>query len=219
MNEDELAEALERRVARVAPRADPDALLARVERRASRQRAWLLVAIVAAVVVGGLGGYLIGRTDTSPAARTSVAASDGTPPVTVPDPGVEPADPIVARAQITQSFHEAFDGGVAPATRDAAFQAGNTLRGLRRDVLAFAEEHGYTAAQLAGTRITILDIRFIDETHAAVRFTLTTPGRGDVIVDKVGYAVLEGDRWKVSLRTACDLLSLDGVIGRCPPAP
>ena len=170
--------------------------------------------------LGGLGGYLIGHTDTSPEARTSVAASDGTPPVTVPDaPGVEPADPIAARAQITQSFHAAFDGGASPAAKDAAFQAGDTLRDLRRDVLAFAKEHGYTAEQLAGTKITILDIRFIDETHAAVRFTLTIPDRGDVIVDKVGYAVVDAGKWKVALRTACDLLSLDGVIGRCPPAP
>ena len=103
----------------------------------------------------------------------------------------------MARAEITQSFHAAFDGAHVAGCEGRPFQAGDTLRDLRRDVLAFAEEHGYTAEQLAGTKITILDVRFIDETHAAVRFTLTTPGRGDVMVDKAGYAVFDGGRWKV----------------------
>ena len=93
------------------------------------------------------------------------------------------------------------------------------LRQLRRDSLAFAESHGLTTAQIAGATITVLDVNFIDETHAAVNFTLTIPGRGDVIVDKVGYAVVDSGRWKVALRTSCDLLSLDGLIGPCPPTP
>ena len=98
-------------------------------------------------------------------------------------------------------------------------QDGAALRQLRRSVDAFAKEHGYTSAQLAGTTITILDTNFIDETHAAVRFTIAVPERGNVIVDRVGYAVVDSHHWKVALRTACDLLSLDGLIGPCPPTP
>jgi hypothetical protein len=124
---------------------------------------------------------------------------------------------VTARTAIVQAFEDAFDGTSLPAARDAATQDGAELSQLRRDVLAYAQRFGYTAEQLAGTKIDVLEVSFIDETHATVRFTLTVPGRGAVIVDKVGYAVLDGGRWKVALRTACDLLSLDGVIGRCPP--
>ena len=98
-------------------------------------------------------------------------------------------------------------------------QDGAALRQLRHSVNAYAETRGYTSAQLAGTTITILNTSFIDETHAAVHFTLNVPERGNVIVDRVGYAVVDSQHWKVALRTACDLLSLDGLIGPCPPTP
>jgi hypothetical protein len=60
---------------------------------------------------------------------------------------------------------------------------------------------------------------FIDETHAIVQFTLTVPGHGPILTDRVGYAVLDGGRWKVALRTVCDLLSLGGLGTQGPPAP
>jgi hypothetical protein len=219
LHEPELSAALGRSVAGVAPRPDAEALLVRVERRAARQRSWLIAAIVVMLVVGGIGGYLVGRGDDAGPARTAVAArGDGTPPVTAPESAlVEPVDPVAARAAILQAFADAFDGGSSAAAKDAAVQDGAELRQLRTDVSAYAKRFGYTAEQLAGTTIRVLEVDFIDEAHAAVRFTLTVPERGDVIVDKVGYAVLDGGRWRVALRTACDLLSLDGVIGRCPP--
>lgn len=219
MDDDQLTAALGRSVAGVSPRPDPEALLVRVERRANRQRTWLLAAVALVLVIGGVGGYLVGSAADEGPAPTSVAArSDGTPPVTTPDAAlVEPVDPVAARTAIVQAFQDAFDGASPTSARDAATQDGAQLAQLRRDVLAYAQRFGYTAEQLAGTKIDVLDVSFIDETHATVRFTLAVPGRGDVIVDKVGYAVLDGGRWKVALRTACDLLSLDGVIGRCPP--
>ena len=82
-----------------------------------------------------------------------------------------------------------------------------------------AERFGYTAEQLAGTTISLRDIAFIDETHAVVHFTLAIPGHGTILVDRVGYAVHTDGRWKVALRTACDLLSLDGLGRTCPPEP
>ena len=65
----------------------------------------------------------------------------------------------------------------------------------------------------------MLDTAFIDASHAVVHFTLTIPGHGPILADRVGYAVLTDGRWKVALRTACDLLSLDGLGRTCPPAP
>ena len=52
-----------------------------------------------------------------------------------------------------------------------------------------------------------------------MQFSLTIPGHGEILRDRVGYAVLVDGRWKVALRTECDLLSLNGLGAQCPPAP
>jgi hypothetical protein len=106
---------------------------------------------------------------------------------------------------------------VPAARRTAAIQQGASLESRRRQVLAFARARGYTTEQFAGTTIDVLDVQFIDEDHAVVRFTLTVPGHGPVMVDRVGYAVREDGTWRVALRTACDLMSLGGAAGPCPP--
>jgi hypothetical protein len=85
-------------------------------------------------------------------------------------------------------------------------------------VRTYAQRYGYTSEQLAGTSVTVLGVVFIDEAHAAVRFTITVPEHGDVLVDRVGYAFFDSGRWKVALRTACDLLSLNGLRQQCPPS-
>ena len=51
------------------------------------------------------------------------------------------------------------------------------------------------------------------------QFSLTIPGHGEILRDRVGYAVLVDGRWKVALRTECDLLSLNGLGAQCPPTP
>jgi len=118
---------------------------------------------------------------------------------------------------INQSFHDGFDGAAPDAVRQAAVQSGSRLEALRREALATAEGRGITSAELTGITIEVLDTSFVDRTHAVVHFTLTIPGRGPVLVDQVGYAVVDDGRWKVSLRTACDLLSLSGLGRPCPP--
>ena len=174
-----------------------------------------------ALVVGGLCGYLIGDSVTNQSSTSVVAVSDGTPPSTAELIRKWPLLTLLLRvAEITRAFHDAFDGGTSQDAKEHAMQDGAALRQLRRSVDAFAKEHGYTSAQLAGTTITILDTNFIDETHAAaVRFTIAVPERGNVIVDRVRYAVVDSHHWKVALRTACDLLSLDGLIGPAPANP
>ncbi len=225
MNDEELANSLERsvaqRVATVTPRPDAQELLSRLERRDARRRRGLVGATAVLLVAAGFAGYLIGHSGTGGPTRPAVAAlGDGTPPSTAADAlQVAPADPAAAEAQITQAFEDAFDGAAPESAKDVAVQDGAALRQLRHDVQAYAEAHRYTSAQLAGTTITVRDTSFIDETHAAVHFTLTIPGHGDVIVDKVGYAVYDSGHWRVALRTACDLFSLDGFIGPCPPTP
>jgi hypothetical protein len=176
-----------------------------------------VVGLVAVLVAAGCAGYLIGSTNEDGATRAVAAQSDGLPPPEAASSALQPVDVEGARAAIGQAFHDAYTGASPATTRDEAIQDGEALQALRRDALAFAQLLGYTSEQLAGTSITVLDVVFIDEAHAAVRFTITVPGHGDVMVDRVGYAVFEGGRWKVALRTACDLLSLGGLRRQCPP--
>lgn len=223
MNDDELGRALaqsaERRVRRVKPRPDVADLLARLERRTARQRLGLVVAIVAVLVVGAIGGYAIGRSGHDASTPASVVALDDGAPGPHQNPtGYEPADVDAARADIAGSFRDAFAGGVPEPLRSAAIQDGARMQALVQLSKTRAAQFGFTAEQLAGTSISVLDTSFIDETHAVVRFTLTIPGHGAVLTDRVGYAVLDQGRWKVALRTQCDLLSLDGLGAECPPA-
>jgi hypothetical protein len=122
-----------------------------------------------------------------------------------------------ARAGVSRAYLDAYSGNSSDRVRAAATQDGPALQTLRGEVLANAQRHGYTTEQLAGATVNVLSVSFIDETHAVVRFTLTIPGHGDVLVDVVGYSVFEDGRWKVAARTACDLLSLNGLRRPCPP--
>lgn len=221
MNDDDLAKSLgrsvESRVRKLSPRSDMEDLLGRVGRRSSRQRRWLAAAAVGVLAFGGFAGYLIGQNSGDSGTRTVAARSDGLPAPEESSPGIEPADVNAARAGVTQAYLDAYSGSSSDRVRTSATQDGPALQTLRRDVLAEAQLHGLTTEQLAGTTVDVLSVTFIDETHAAVRFTITIPGHGDVLVDVVGYSVFEDGRWKVAARTACDLLSLNGLRRPCPP--
>ena len=170
------------------------------------------------LLVGGLAGYAIGRDDATSDPAPIAVASDGIndrPERSVP---LAPADIEAARTDVEHAFQVAYSGGVPRDERLAAIQEGPSLDPLHEQAVAVAGAGGITAEQLAGTTIQVFGVTFIDADHAAARFTLTIPGRGDVLRDRIGYAVRVDGRWKVALRTACDLLSLSGSILPCPPA-
>jgi hypothetical protein len=214
---DALKRSLHAQVRNLSARTDPDALFARIERRAARNRRLLASALALLVVVAGGVGFALGRDD-SGRPVTPIAAQDGTPPAVSGDAAFEPEDVEAARAAVIAAFQDAYGGGTPQAVRNDAIQRGDELEALTGRVLANAQVHGYTAEQLAGTSITVSDVGFIDAEHSVVRFTLTIPGHGVVLADRVGYAVFSDGRWKVALRTACDLLSLSGVGTACPPS-
>ena len=165
-------------------------------------------------------GYAIGRSGQGPATPASIVAlDDGLPGPHANAIGYEPANIDVARADIAAAFHDAFDGSAPEPAKLAAIQDGVRMQALTRQSKEWVQQFGFTAEQLAGTSISVLDASFIDETHAIVRFTLSIPGHGVILADRVGYAVVDGGRWKVALRTVCDLLSLNGRGARCPPDP
>jgi hypothetical protein len=128
-----------------------------------------------------------------------------------------PADIQAARADVVNAYEAAYSGSVPAEERSAAIQGGASLEPLRQESSAVAKAYGYTPEELAAATIDVLDVQFIDADHAVVRFTLSVPGHGDVLVDRVGYAVRLDGHWKVALRTACDLLSLGGSSQPCPP--
>jgi hypothetical protein len=220
VNDDDLARALTRgvdaRTRKLAARADVDDLFARVRTRSARQHRVLLASFVAVLALGGVAGYLIGRSDDT---STTVVAANGS----LPNPGagssdLAPADEEAARAAVKAAFHDAYTGNVPGELRAAAIQRGSELEALNRAAIKSAQRFGYTPEQLAGTTVDVTSVLFIDETHAAARFSISVPGHGTMLADRIGYAVLDGGRWKVSLRTACDILSLGGLLQECPPA-
>jgi hypothetical protein len=170
-----------------------------------------------ALLVGVGVGVVLGSRSDSGSSRAVVALADGVPGPRPPSATFQPADVKASRAAVVQAFHDAFDGPVSEVDWIAATQDGRALLRLRAESVKRAEKFGYTPEQFAGTTVDVLDVSFIDDTHAVVKFTLTIPGHGPVLVDRVGYAILDGRRWRVALRTACDLLSLSGLGQECPP--
>jgi hypothetical protein len=213
---DALAASLRRRAQRIDPRPNLEVLLARLDQRVTRHRRVLGAGLVAVLAVGGLVGYALGSSS-APETTAVVALNDGVPDAASNAPAIEPENVGAAVIAINQAFHDAFDGATPAATRLAATQNGAQLEALRREAVASAQRFGFSPVELTGITIEVSEPTFVDRTHAAVRFTLTVPGRGPVLVDQVGYAVVDAGRWKVSLRTACDLLSLSGLGRPCPP--
>jgi hypothetical protein len=177
----------------------------------------LLASFVAVLALGGVAGYLIGRSDDT-STTTVVAANGSLPNPRAGSSDLAPADEEAARAAVKAAFHDAYTGGVPGNLRAAAIQRGSELEALNRTAIKNAQRFGYTPEQLAGAMVEVTSVLFIDETHAAARFSISVPGHGKMLADRIGYAVLDGGRWKVSLRTACDILSLGGLLQECPPA-
>ena len=209
-----LTRSIQRRVRRVNAHVDTDQLLARLERRHTRHTHWIVAVFVVLVATAAVAGFLVGGRGTENASSV-VAANDGVPS-DVQQSTSTPRDVDAAVSEIIQAFHDGYDGGTASQKRTSAIQEGAAVETLRVQVRQFALAHGYTDAQLAGTTIAVSDVMFLDRTHALVHFTLSIPGHGEVIKDRVGYAVYEDNRWKVALRTACDLVSLSGPSKQCP---
>ena len=193
------------------------ALSSSLERRSARDRRRLLGALVVVLAVSGGIGYAVGASHDRSNTAAIVALDDGAPAAQPSDPVIEPKNVDEAVAEITRAFHDAFDGGVSDEARRAATQGGALVDDLRREALTIAQSRGITTEELAGISIEVLGTTFVDRTHGVVHFTMTVPGRGAVLADQIGYAVFDGGRWRVSLRTTCDLLSLGGLGAQCPP--
>lgn len=209
----ELSTGIRRRVARVNPRPDEGRLLRELERRGARQRR-VFAAAAAGVLTAGLAvGYAIGA---SGSPDTDVVAVRGRAPTTPPEQlDIEPSDVDAAVAEIGRAFQDAWAGSSTDEQHRDAVQGGDEIEHLRKRAAEVAQALGVTTEQIAGVTVEVVDTSFIDPAHAVVRFILTIPGRPSYL-DKVGYAVHVDGRWKVSLRTACEILTLSGLGDPCP---
>jgi hypothetical protein len=213
-----LRESIERQTRGVRAQPDVDELLTRLDRRRRHRRAALAVVVVVALVFSAFLGYALkGRVGTPATPHVDTFAGQG-PAQPAPGVSFEPRDATAARAAVVQAFADALDGGVPTTRRDRATEDAVSLRRLRAEATAYAETHGYTRDQLSGTTVVVLGTTFVDNRHAIVRFSLAIPGHGTVLVDRVGYAVRNGDHWQVTVSTSCDLLSIAGLLQPCPAA-
>jgi hypothetical protein len=215
----QVADSIHRRVRSASPQLNVERLLEHTETKVGRQRRNFAFALIVVLILGGVVGFVVGQANQSSGGNVTVAAlDDGTPPVRPATTGYQPSDVVATTAEIASAFHDAFAGGVPTADKLAAMQDGAAMQRLLDESRAQAGLHGYTNEQLDGSTITVLDTSFIDATHAIVRFTIDIPGHGQILADRIGYAVQGDGRWRVALRTVCDLLSLDGLGRQCPPA-
>jgi hypothetical protein len=215
-NDDELGARLGRsidtRVRRLRPREDLDDLLERSEALRRRQRRHLAIGATIIVIVVAFGAFALGA-----------AVSDGTDaPTAVVIPRspnaadvYAPAELARVSAEISAAYHDVF-GPATDEAKVAAIQLGPELVPLLHRSTEIARRFGYTADQLKGNDVTVGSLSFIDATHAIVQFSITIPGHGTVVKERVGYAVQTDGRWQVAARTVCDLVWPGTTSAACP---
>jgi hypothetical protein len=128
----------------------------------------------------------------------------------LPPAGPSPADPETARQQIRAAYTAGLVNSDPSFDPMSAIQDGPALEGARLQARA---NHPGPAATI---RIGLGEIVFIDEVRAALHFQLNWSG-AMTFGPQLGYAVLEGGRWRVARNTYCQVLGWAGV--SCPPPP
>jgi hypothetical protein len=126
-----------------------------------------------------------------------------------------PAELAQVSTEIAAAYHDVF-GPATDRAKVAAIQLGPELVPLLHRSTDIARRFGYTADQLEGNVVTVGSLSFIDATHAIVQFSITIPGHGTVVKQRVGYAVQTDGRWQVAARTVCDLVWPGTTSPACP---
>jgi hypothetical protein len=117
--------------------------------------------------------------------------------------GEPPTDEDAARASVSALFTTAYGPGLTLEERAALVQDGERLLEVMR--LA-AEQNPQFRDRITAT---VEEVRFIDTTHAAARFTLES--EGTQLISGIGRAVLVDGQWLVARRTYCGLQQAGGV--------
>jgi hypothetical protein len=112
--EDRLRRHLAEQAAAAHPRSDLDDLTQRLARGTGRRRAVVVVGVCAALVVGGIGGFAIGRSEVDDGDDV-VAAEDPTSEGPAPDATTTPPDPVPVPTMPPGEAPGAVEGGAGDA--------------------------------------------------------------------------------------------------------
>jgi hypothetical protein len=108
--------------------------------------------------------------------------------------------------QVKRAWTTFFEGSTPPADRIALLQNGQRFAQVIR-----AESNSPLAKQ---TKVLVEKVTLLGSTQAKVAYTITLGGQ-PALPNQTGLAVVEGGRWKVSDKSFCALLRLQGTV---PPA-
>ncbi|MFE0701755.1 hypothetical protein [Streptomyces sp. NPDC058872] len=119
-----------------------------------------------------------------------------------PSGGEEPADPVLAKAEITKNWTAFFDPNTPLAEKVKLLENGEQMQPV---LGAFAGDKN-----AAATSAKVTGIEFTSATDANVTYDLLVGG-APALPDSQGTSVLQNDTWKVSVKTLCGLVELSGV--------
>jgi hypothetical protein len=208
----QLGRSIDARVRRLRPENDLDDLLARSEARRRRQKRQFAAGGTIVVLVVAIGAFVIGASTSDDGGTTTA--------VVIPKSSnvadiYAPAELARAEVEIATAYRNVF-APASEASKVSSIQLGEDLVPLLHRSTDIARRFGYTDDQLAGNVVTVSEPSFIDATHAIVKFSITIPGHGTVVKDRVGYAVQTDGRWQVAARTVCDIVWPGTTSPACP---
>lgn len=162
---------------------------------------------IAVLVAPGAGGTVFvegpgggGSTTIGHVVDTDEAMCQPPTPPTLPHAGTPPADVAQAEAGVRQAYVDVYDNydPARPGVGDTATDE-RVRQALR--------EAGFTDEQLAAMTVEVGEVRFTDETHAAVLYRVTIPEHSDGTQEwRLGYAVFQDGRWMQAEETQCEQL-------------
>jgi hypothetical protein len=180
---------------------------------------WVFLAAVV-VAVSALafivGAFVVNSPETVrevvrvPRSGATLTYLGGPPQLPKPD-GPPPRDKAKARERVIQAVEVASAGSSTDQGRLARIQDSEGQVELRQEVLVH-----FPLVPLDKITAQVDEVRFLNRTTAAVRYTIVLPGYSiPEMPNRIGRVVLVDHTWKVTRDTACADLALGGVT--CPP--
>jgi hypothetical protein len=177
-----------------------------------------LAAVVVAVsaVAFIVGAFVVNSPETVrevvrvPRSGAALTYLGGPPQLPKPD-GPPPRDKAKARERVIQAVEVASAGSSTDQGRLSRIQDSEGQVELRQEVLVH-----FPLVPLDKITAQVDEVRFLNRTTAAVRYTIVLPGYSiPEMPNRIGRVVLVDHTWKVTRDTACADLALGGVT--CPP--
>jgi hypothetical protein len=182
---------------------------------------WVLLA--SSVLAAGTLGFVIGAFVVNPLetvrevvevprSGSGVALTFNNGPTELPQPdGPPPRDEGRARAEVVEAIEVATAGSSTREERLSRIEDSEGQEELRQEVLVH-----FPQTPLDKITARVEEVRFLNRTTAAVRYTIVLPGYSiPEIPNRIGRVVLVDGTWKATRETACSDLALGGVT--CPP--